>query len=339
MRPAFAKVRRMQLKQSKATSKLSKRLAATSTMWNRGVLRRTFSSISKRGSVARSPFRLSIVRCCRHLRWCRAAAVVVSQTTCSPNLDAGLPRFQNLVWERRDRLDPDCDDRRRRGGQFVVHPSAWTAAGTLYIAFRSIGQLTPDAKALRTTRRELDAISCASLAARSHLEGSLRTLQMCLQASRLPWAFVGRMHDSTPIKLAFGKLQALAPLSRYWHQASPKSPAQLLTYDEWSASVGAKVPAVGIIDMLAQMVRIAWPERVGDTWTARMKDLSFPVRFMGSTNSVTLHAALETTSPSLSLDALRQLTDFTDFVVLYLGFRCDGEVNDASHDLLLFQLD
>ncbi len=98
------------------------------------------------------------------------------------------------------------------------------------MAFRSIGQLTVSANSMRTTRRELDGIAACSLGARFFQEQGLKTWVMCMQAAPPLWCFVGKSHDSTPVKVAFGLLQQLAPLSRYWHRGAKSAPAQLLTY-------------------------------------------------------------------------------------------------------------
>lgn len=107
---------------------------------------------------------------------------------------------------RRDRLDPEGATRRRRhlGVQAGkshqgVHPAAWTASGSVLLAFRKIGSVAPGA--LRITSRELDAIGGVALAAVSHRRDATKTTMMEFAASGSPWLFVGRSHDCTPIKV------------------------------------------------------------------------------------------------------------------------------------------
>ncbi len=107
---------------------------------------------------------------------------------------------------RHDRLDPHHGARRKSSTGVRIgrsyqgtHPCAWTAAGCVRLAFRQIGTLTQDA--VRTTRRELDAISAVGMAAHTHMQDASKTLMFGLGAGRSPWLFVGRSHDCTPIKV------------------------------------------------------------------------------------------------------------------------------------------
>jgi hypothetical protein len=245
---------------------------------------------------------------------------------------------------RQDRLD--IDHAVRRKGRRVqvgcsvqgLHPRAWTAAGTLQVAFRSIGALTPSANTLRTTRRELDAISAVSLASQSHQQDATRTWAVSLESSRPRWIFAGREHDSTPIRVSFGLLHDLAEVARYWHRTHKKGPSCLLTHAEYMPVCPTTLPEYGIIELLAQSCRIAWPELAQGTdfHTVHTKHVPMPAVFMSRSNASTIFASLDRVDPHLAFDKLVALTASVDFVVIFLGSQTTDNrycVYFASSDL------
>ena len=70
--------------------------------------------------------------------------------------------------------------------------------GTVRLAFRKIGVLTP--AALRMTTREVEAISVVGLSSVSRLHDASRTTMMSFKVGRSRWLFAGRAHDCTPLK-------------------------------------------------------------------------------------------------------------------------------------------
>jgi hypothetical protein len=180
--------------------------------------------------------------------------------------------------------------------------------------------LVLNAAAMRKCRRELDAVASVATAAVAYQKQSCQTWCLHMRSTKPKWVYVGRSHDATPIRLSFGLLQELAPHARYWNRASKHSKAALLTYEELQRA-GVHLPAQGILELLAQTGRLAWPQKVGDDYICHVQHLDFPVLFLARNNSSTLFAALDSVDDSLKLDSLMKLTDTVDFVVLFLGLH------------------
>ena len=82
----------------------------------------------------------------------------------SMKLEATATAFNKGRLRRCDRVDAGPPTCRKWSGHWS-HPKAWMAEATVELAFTSVGALSPNAPALRTTRRPLDAIAAVSLAA------------------------------------------------------------------------------------------------------------------------------------------------------------------------------
>ncbi len=200
-----------------------------------------------------------------------------------------------------------------------VHPRAWTGEGTLRLAFRCIGQLTLGAASMRTTRRELDAISAVALAAVDKAKTASRTTAMVLRANRPKWFFMGRSHDCTPVRVSFGLLGDLASCARYWHRPSKHAAATLLDWATYSAVSRVGRPTHGIVELFAQTARLAWPSRAVNGPKVHIKNLRFPAAFLSRSNASTLFAALDSADDALALDAILSLTAAVDVVVIFLN--------------------
>ena len=106
------------------------------------------------------------------------------------------------------------------------------------------------------------------------------------------WAFVGRYHDATPIRLGFGMLQGLQNVARYWHRSSDGGPARLLDYASYARATQSSLPSYGIIEMMAQNASIAWPELVnGQQFVVHQQDLQFSPMFLerGASKTASSH--------------------------------------------------
>ena len=152
------------------------------------------------------------------------------------------------------------------------HPNAWTLTGTLSLAFRSIGQTAPDARGLRQTRREVDAVAAVALAHKHCVDVRLRRLSQQLQGgSASPWLLVERCFDTTPVMVGFGMFKPmLAPVARFWWRDQATrlvpgaSPWIVLGMDEYMRRSGGHEPSRGTLDMLAQSCRLTWAESQED---------------------------------------------------------------------------
>ena len=188
-------------------------------------------------------------------------------------------RATQHIWNRTqlrrgERLDMDVDKINKQQKRWI-HPSAWTARGCLVLAFRSLGTLTPDAKSLRKTRREIDAISSTCLAACAHQSDAGKGFaDVATNSSNPPqWLVIERAHDCSPMKVSFGNLRSvLAPEARYWTRDRSQPPGKQwkMMDAEVLALGGYALPKQGIIEMMAQDGRISWPETIQD----RGEDLS-----------------------------------------------------------------
>lgn len=101
------------------------------------------------------------------------------------------------------------------------HANQWTAAGTIELAFRSLGRGSMD-RGLKT-RRSVDAIAAVSLAYVHKQNEQLRefTLSLRAGAAKPAWICVQRGWDETPLEVSFGMLKDLvAPVARYWFPAT-----------------------------------------------------------------------------------------------------------------------
>lgn len=245
------------------------------------------------------------------------------QAATKRKLDAVSMAFNHAKLRRRDRADPDFD-KRLRGGKSSKsigrshqghQPRAWTLAGTVRMAFRCIGNTVPNATSMRPSHRELDGVAAVSLAAQSHQADVLRSWTLITESAQPPWVFVGRWHDSTPLRVTFGLLRELAQTARYW-RTQRNMPAALLTHAEYTREVSSALPKVGIVELLAQSCVVAWP--VSPTQVS-IREIHLPPRFMGDCTASTLFASLEHADKTLELEKLFELTASVDFVVLFVG--------------------
>ena len=223
----------------------------------------------------------------------------------SNKLDKARCSLQSIgsAWNRNklrvgDRLDPEREQRTqgRRAGR--PHPKAWTIRGTIALSFARIGALSQ--RENRDTKRPLDAIAVTSLAATHHQSAALNiALHSLRYADGDPprWVFVGRSSDCTPLRISFGALRELSHVARYWHKA--KGDKTRLLYAAELRGKAQKLPAHGIVEMMAQTATIAWPKMHGNFCAVESHDLFYPPVFLERTNGSTLFTAcLLYTSPS-----------------------------------------
>ncbi len=240
---------------------------------------------------------------------------------------------------RGDRLDPDTQRRVGSGTGKRVDPKAWTIAGTLELAFGRIGALAPRASTLRETKRPLDAVVVVSLAASEHQRGATQAWVQSLMSQSASasssssawtprWAFIGRCHDCTPLKVGFGSLRSLAAVARYWYREAGGAPARLLTASEYRERKGA-LPSFGIVELMAQDGEVCWPEGIAahagaeddaDSFIAVNRHrLRFAPSYLARTNASTIFAAVEGVDASLSIASIIELTAAIEFVCLFIG--------------------
>lgn len=182
---------------------------------------------------------------------------------------------------RGERVDCESGKRTKKMGRARGHPNAWTLSGTIRFAFGRIGEL---ARGRAGTRRPLDAISVVSLAADKQLREScevwLQARAVCKPSCR--WVFVGRAHDTTPMRVAFGALR----------------------------NHGKFKGARGMTELLAQTVQLCWPVLGPDEFVTVMRlDLPVLPRFLETTRAVTMLRGLDCEGRGLYRRRLRKTTN------------------------------
>lgn len=238
-----------------------------------------------------------------------------------------------------------------RHGGIPLHPKTWTSEGTLKLAFSRIGSLCPDPVSIRGSKRSIDAIAAVALAAEDYQRQAVQTWSSWLgtcTAEAPGWVVHARQHDSTPVRVQFGALSDLAMVSRFWYQESSECMAKLVHASDL-VQRGMRLPAYGIVEMMAQAGTLSWPQAQpgGGFLATCTRKLLFPPRFLERSNGSTIFETTDQVEPSLSVDRLLALTASVPFVVLCVGsdmasacVRAKLEIGHRTreHDLMSLQV-
>ena len=213
------------------------------------------------------------------------------------------------------------------------HARAWTLQGTQQVAFSSIGQLAPNAKGLRKTRREVCAIAACAIAHKDFRNERAADAFRYMSSGALPvtWLVVERALDATPCKVTFGKLHPLlAPVARYWwrddvpkssgtkrdaaglQNKSPEPSWTTISHAEWMRRKKGKEPRSGTLELLGQSLRCSWAPVTDQASGGGVVITESPVVepvYLARANAATLLAALELTCPFVALEKLMGLSE------------------------------
>ena len=122
-----------------------------------------------------------------------------------------------------------------------------------------------------------------------------------------------RHHDGTPYTLAFGKLQdILLPAARYAVKG-PDGQWKLVPWSELQLHTRL-APRKGVLELFAQVNRIAWDDNIGQHF--QHKVITQP-RYLERGNASTIHNAIDTASPHLSLARLKEVANRSRFLLLH----------------------
>ena len=211
--------------------------------------------------------------------------------------------------------------------QVKGHPNAWTTEGTLQIAFRRLVATT--SKKARTTARCLDACSVVAHAYLRKQDQHIAQLKADMLSKPLPWLWIERAWDATPLQVHFGKLTDLIrPMAKILLEG-PKHDQQrhrALGTTELRGVQGEE----RVCRAQPGRPRIPGPESGGHHASVPSGRPGLPR--MGCTAAATLHAAiilankttstlwqaLEASLPAFSVSELRKLTANVNLVVLSL---------------------
>ena len=204
---------------------------------------------------------------------------------------------------------------------------------------------------------QISAAACLALAAQSHQEQALSVWSDRVLADRPAWIFVGRCHDSTPLRLKFGGLQdELSKVARYGHK-DKNGKYHLLSMEQYLESVSKTLPRLGTIEVMAQSGggsnfwsllvtppdnlklhcpsgSIAWCEELqGRTYETHTEQLRLPVRFLSRNNGSTIFAAWEQVRGHLKFSQVQALTTHTKWVVVFVGSDLCAAGMRAKHEM------
>jgi hypothetical protein len=241
-------------------------------------------------------------------------------TVAEDKLSATGEAFNKGRLRREDRIDESGSIKRRWTGRWV-HAKAWNIDSTIELAFSGIGSLCPNAPALRTTRRNLDAIAATSLAASHHIADSCKSLiDSYTCGARSSYFFLAeRCHDCTPVRVQFGSLRELADVARFWHFDREQASWKLLTSTEFGRAAGP-LPKFGTVELMAQSFRIHWSVKLEDFMSVESRQLRMPVCYLARSTGSNMLAALHAACPSIDFAHLRLIAQLgVNFVFLYVG--------------------
>jgi len=201
-----------------------------------------------------------------------------------------------------ERIDPELETKRKAKRSWA-HPSAWSAEGTVSLAFESIGGGGLGVRQQRRTRRQLDAMAIVSVAASDFDEDAIKGKFSMLHSApdQTLWVLSSKDHDCTPFTLKFGRLQEIyAPVARYWRRVGDAAvplherPWRLLSADELVAGTACKgLPSRGVLELMMQTCRFAWPEQLGDNVIVHQVHTCCPPVYLQSNKASTLFRGSE----------------------------------------------
>ena len=161
------------------------------------------------------------------------------------------------------------DDRQLRFGDcvgpdeaaYASHPDTWLPSAVVKLAFRSLrGKL--DREGTRGQHRPLDVVAAVAGAMELHRCEWMRAQVEHIKRIKA-CGFLIKHYDCTPMRLAFGGLQAkLAPLARYSikDDAAPNG-WKTVSFEEFCAKrPNCKQVRHGLLEVLAQGHLLHWPE-------------------------------------------------------------------------------
>ncbi len=237
---------------------------------------------------------------------------------------------------RGDRLQK-CEERPKKRQRRWIHPNAWTCAGTIKLAFSSIGQVVPHNQAQRTTRRELDAIAVVSLAATDFQQQQTRRWEASVRVGSCSteWIMVERAWDCTPLTVSYGSLaEVVAPHARYWRRPTKGGRWMLLSHRELQAAGLLKRKfSAGVLELMAQAGNLVWSRLESGFLTERSAPLLFPPCYLPRSSASNMWAALDTAAPSLTGARLPGLCSQVRVVNLVLPADLAGSCSRLKHGI------
>ena len=284
----------------------------------------------------------------------KASAAVAKLSLKNSVLEAKLHSTAG-VWNRSKlqngatmpRGDKTCK-RRQRGNW--IHPAAWTPLGAITLAFEQIGAVVRDAKGLRRTRRELDAVAIVSLSAVAFIRDSIRAYKasVSLGVARPKWLLIDRALDATPLKVRFGVLKSvLAPFARFWFldkvgnvptaRADRKPKAtnwRVLRANEYLQQKSV-LPDVGTVELLGQDFRFTYPSQSGNREFPILnhQEITLPSKYVERCNASTLFRAFDGTVPELCLEELFETSKHIPLIAVAINSDVHGANERMKHHI------
>ena len=223
-----------------------------------------------------------------------------------------------------DHVQPEVlGGRSKRQRKTWSHPNTWSLRGTIEVAFRSIGSTTTAHN--RRTHRELDAISVVSVAFERAQQDYVHQFRMALssRAIDVPWVFIQRSWDETPLKANFGALQAqLSPIAKFWWRDKGKkhAPWVKLDYQEYKRRNLGREVSVGILELMAQSCSVIWAQGPLSADFHSIHRATYLARpcFVENNTAACVFSAFDATEPLLNLDSLANMTRYVRIVCMSL---------------------
>ena len=243
--------------------------------------------------------------------------------------------WNHLKLSRNERLPVGvhAPNRKQRGTRRVWrHKRAWTIQGTIAGAYSAIGAACSNATGLRRTRREIDQVSCVSLAHRHATVEHQRSWKQSVRVGvrNVSWLLLERAFDTTPVNIIFGILQSLlAPVARFWlrvqvgknNEGRSIFQWRYVSRDELQHELKGCEPRCGSLEMLAQTTRISWQETSKDLDlpTVNSEVVPMPPLYLQNSSGSNVITGLETSLPQFDMESLKDLAAYIPFVVLALA--------------------
>lgn len=230
-------------------------------------------------------------------------------------------RMHELAVSDARTLKKAWDDEQLRCGDCVgpgetahaSHPDTWLPSAVVKLAFRSLrGKL--DREGTRGQHNHLDVVAAVAGAMELHqgewLRGQVEHIKRIKACG-----FLIKHYDCTPMRLAFGRLQAeLAPLARYSikDDAAPNG-WKTVSFEEFRAKrPNCKQVRHGVLEVLAQGHFLHWPEDDQHcSWSSARTIVQPKVLSSGSASA--LYSGVEESVPALAASELRRICEASDF--------------------------
>ena len=270
-----------------------------------------------------TPFVGDLHRSPAHMHWLRSRKEMQTmQRGLKRHLDcwSGLSRAWNpRCFRWGDKVPEGIDSATKKGKSTKKsnrpHPNQWDIGSVLMCGFKAVGRKI-DREGMQGTHGSMDAIgTVAGLAetAISEKVGSFHKQELCHGGVSAPVIVVG--YDATPMRLRFGKMQALlAPLARYAVRADDNK-WQMVSMEELQRKYPKKAMLYGHLEVFAQKVSIHYCQGA-DSDIVMQKAIPCPPRILQKANASCYLNAVRSAQPELCGEGLVELCRHQK-VVLY----------------------